>query len=242
MSLLEPRWRICLALDVGTADAAIDLARQVSPYVGLFKVGFELFVSEGPSIIARIREIGDVFLDLKFHDIPNTVAGATRAAVRMGVSFLNVHCAGGSAMLLAAADAAMGEADRLGALRPKVLAVTVLTSIDEAVLRNEILVGEELQTYVVHLAAMAKGSGIDGVIASPQEIGPLREACGGEFVIGTPGIRPPGSPPDDQRRTLSPGEAVHAGADFIVVGRPIRDAADPALAAAGMRAEIESVA
>jgi len=228
------RDRLCLALDLDSGDEAVKLAERVSPYVGLFKVGFQLFVSEGPSVLRRLGEAGGkVFLDLKFHDIPNTVGSAVRSATRLGASIINVHAYGGSRMIEAAVRAAR-QAEQSEGHRVLVLAVTVLTSLDEADLRRELRVEVPLGQYVVGLAQLAQSSGADGVIASPREVRAIRDACGGDFVIGTPGIRMPEAPPDDQRRTMTPAEAVAAGADFIVVGRPIVQAADPAAAARAM--------
>lgn len=215
---------VFVALDVPTQAAAVDLAQRLAPHVGGFKIGLELFTSCGPRIV---EEIGapDVFLDLKFHDIPNTVAGCSRAAARMGVKIFNVHCLGGSQMMRAAADAAKSENSSA-----KVIAVTILTSHDEASLRELGLEGSP-EENVVRLAELAQSSGLDGVVCSPLEIGKIRAACGDDFLIVTPGVRPATAELGDQKRVLTPQQALEAGADWLVVGRPITGAADPVAAA-----------
>lgn len=231
--------RLCLPLDVDSEAEALRLVSSLYEYVGLFKVGFQLFSSAGPAIVKRLVDAGGtVFLDLKFHDIPNTVAYASRVAVRLGVSAFNVHAAGGPQMLSAARTAAHEEAATLGLDSPKVLAVTVLTSIDSDTLRDHIGVSRPLLDYVTHLGIAARDAGLDGVIASPQETAALRTACGPDFMILTPGIRPPDSPADDQKRTLTPYEAIRQGATTLVVGRPIREAQDPVAAARAVLADI----
>ena len=187
----------------------------------------ELFTSQGPRIIETIHTIGSkVFLDLKYHDIPNTVAGAIRAATRLGVSLVDVHATGGTEMMRAAAEAAADEAAKAGTERPKILAITVLTSVSAAMLKGELQVDVTLPAQVEHLAKLAQDSGLDGAVASPQEINAIRQVCGRSFVILTPGIRLPGSGADDQQRIMTPREAVERGADYIVVGRPILRASD----------------
>ncbi len=225
--------RILVALDVESADQATTLADAVRGTVGGVKIGKQLFTAEGPAVVRALAERGDrVFLDLKFHDIPNTVAGAMASAVTTGAWMVNVHASGGRKMMQAAADASANTAARLGRQRPLVIAVTVLTSLDETQLR-ETGVTAALLDHVVHLAALAQQSGLDGVVASPQEIVAIRRACGPDFLVVTPGIRPHTNAPgtDDQSRTMGPAEAVRVGASYLVIGRPITAAADPRAAA-----------
>ncbi len=232
--------RILVALDVSTAPDALALADTLRGVVGGYKVGSQLFTSEGPSIVRALVERGDrVFLDLKFHDIPNTVAGAVAAATDLGVWMVNVHAAGGPAMLAAARQAAHEAAGRRGGTPPLVIAVTVLTSMDDATLR-EVGVNHTPIEQVERLARLTEEAGLDGVVASPQEVTAIRRACGPSFVVVTPGIRggTATSGPDDQRRTATPAGAVAAGSSFLVIGRPITGAADPRGAAQLMAEEI----
>ena len=225
--------RILVALDVDSAQQALSLADTLRGTVGGFKIGKQLFTAEGPSIVRTLAERGDrVFLDLKFHDIPNTVAGAVTSAVNTGAWMINVHAAGGRKMMEAAAAAARTAAQELRRARPVVIGVTVLTSLDQAQL-GETGVKASVLDHVVHLAMLAKASGLDGVVASPQEITAVRNACGPEFVVVTPGIRPATTSTvnDDQARTMGPAEAVSAGASYLVIGRPIIAAPDPRHAA-----------
>jgi orotidine-5'-phosphate decarboxylase len=217
------------ALDVDTAQAATTLAASLRGHVGGFKVGSHLFTAEGPGFVRELTARGDrVFLDLKYHDIPNTVASAVRAAARLGVWMLNVHASGGRGMMRAAREAAhQGEDGHV----PLVIAITVLTSFDGPSLAD---VGIERQViaHVEHLALLAQDAGLDGVVASPVETRRLRERCGPGFLIVTPGIRSgPRKAGDDQMRTMTAGEAVRAGANYLVVGRPLIAASDPAAAA-----------
>ena len=232
--------RILVALDVDSSIEATTLADLLRGSVGGFKIGKQLFTAEGPSIVRALSERGDrVFLDLKFHDIPNTVAGAVAASIATGAWMVNVHAAGGRKMMAAAAEAAATAAARQQRRRPLVIGVTVLTSLNEAEL-YETGVYRPVLDQVVHLARLAQDSGLDGVVASPQEIAAIRAACGTGFLIVTPGIRLQSSQPaaDDQARTLGPAEAVEAGASFLVVGRPITRATDPRAAAWQIAAEI----
>jgi orotidine-5'-phosphate decarboxylase len=220
---------LLVALDLDSAQAAREMADRLRGAVGGFKVGGQLFTSEGPGIVEELAGRGDrVFLDLKFHDIPNTVAGAVAAAVRLGVWMVNVHASGGAAMRRAAADSAHAEAHRRSLPVPLVVAVTVLTSLDEAAL-GEIGVPGRLLDHVERLALLARDAGLDGVVASPQEVALVRERCGSDFTIVTPGIRGGAavSGADDQQRTSRPAAALAAGASYLVVGRPIIAAADP---------------
>jgi len=223
---------LIVALDVDTTAEALSLAERLAPYAGAFKIGLQLFNSAGPDCVRMLRKMGaEVFVDLKLHDIPNTVAGASRALTRHGASIINVHAAGGREMMRAAAGAAADEAARLGLRRPLVIAVTVLTSIDQEVFSREMGIPGEIKERVASWALLAKEAGLDGVVASPLEITAVREACGPDFVIVTPGIRPSGAARGDQKRVMTPGEAVRLGATFLVVGRPITAAPDPAAVA-----------
>ena len=225
---------IIVALDLPSADAALALAERVAPTVGAFKIGKELFTSSGPDIVRRVRATGAaVFLDLKFHDIPNTVAKAVAAATRLDVQMLTVHASGGSEMLRAAEQAAQQTAAGLNRPAPLVLGVTVLTSSDGNTLR-EIGVPAEVPAQVERLARVAVSAGLRGLVCSPLEIGLLRGCLPREVQLVTPGIRTGTEKADDQKRTLSPGEALAAGADWLVIGRPIYAAPDPRAAAEAM--------
>jgi orotidine-5'-phosphate decarboxylase len=223
---------ILVALDVESAGKAIELADALRGSVGGFKIGKQLFTAAGPAIVRELTSRGDrVFLDLKFHDIPNTVAGAVQSAVATGAWMVNVHASGGGAMMKAAADAARKTAASLGRPRPVVIAVTVLTSMDDKTLAD-VGVTRGMLDQVVYLARLAKDSGLDGVVASPQEVKAIREACGSDFQIVTPGIRPADQQgKDDQARTLTPAEAMAAGSTYLVIGRPITAAPNPREAA-----------
>ena len=230
--MISPRDRLIVALDVPDAAAARALARRLAGEVGMFKVGSQLFTAAGPAIVRELVADGQrVFLDLKFHDIPNTVAGATAAAVELGVSLLTIHAAGGSAMIAAAAEAARGTSTR-------VLAITVLTSLDAAAL-EAIGMGGGIEGTVLRLARLAAEAGAHGVVASPHEALALREARGAGFLLVTPGIRPSGAALGDQSRAATPAAALSDGADYLVVGRPITATADPVAAARAVVAEME---
>lgn len=215
---------VFVALDVAEQTAAVELSSRLMPHVGGIKIGLELFTSCGPGIVEKIGP-GDVFLDLKFHDIPNTVAGCSRAAARMGVKIFNVHCLGGSDMMRAAADAARAENPAT-----KIIGVTILTSHDGASLQQLGLSGD-VETNVLRLAELAQQSGLDGVVCSPLEIGQIRSHCGDDFLIVTPGVRPASAEVHDQKRVTTPQAALDAGASWLVVGRPITAANDPVVAA-----------
>src|SRR4051812_25179612 len=223
---------ILVALDVESAGKAIELADALRGSVGGFKIGKQLFTAAGPAMVRELTARGDrVFLDLKFHDIPNTVAGAIQSAVATGAWMVNVHASGGAAMMQAAAEAARKTAESLGRPRPLVIAVTVLTSMDDKTLAD-VGVARGMLEQVVHLAKLAKESGLDGVVASPHEVKAIRAACGSDFQIVTPGIRPADQQgKDDQARTLTPAEAMAAGSSYLVIGRPITAAPNPREAA-----------
>jgi len=228
---------ILVALDVESAARAVELANLLRGSVGGFKIGKQLFTAAGPAMVRELTSRGDrVFLDLKFHDIPNTVAGAIQSAVSTGAWMVNVHCSGGSAMMKAAAEAATKAAAKASQPRPLVIGVTVLTSMTDEALK-EIGITTPMLDQVVRLATLAKTSGLDGVVASPQEVRAIRNACGAGFEIVTPGIRPAAlqgtlqQGKDDQARTMTPAEAIDAGATYLVIGRPITGAPDPKSAA-----------
>ena len=231
--------RLIVALDVETLADAERMVDRLQGLATRFKIGSQLFTAAGPAAVEAIQKRGaEVFLDLKFHDIPNTVAGAAREATRMGVLMFNVHASGGRAMMTAAAEGAATAARELGGRRPIVLAVTVLTSLDRAALGRELGVADSVEGHVLHLAALAAAAGLDGCVASPNEIGALRTSRGAGWVIVTPGVRPAGSAAGDQSRIATPGVAGSAGAHYLVVGRPITAAADPARAAEAVLREM----
>jgi orotidine-5'-phosphate decarboxylase len=230
---MTPKDRVIVALDVDTADQARALVDRLSGRVGMFKVGSQLFTAAGPDPVRWLVGRGErVFLDLKYHDIPNTVAHGVAAAVRLGVSLVTVHALGGRAVLEAAVTARQGSDTRL-------LAITILTSHDDDSL-SEIGVAGPVDAAVRRLALLAREAGVDGVVCSPHEATLIREACGQEPLIVTPGIRPAGSEKGDQARPATPAAALAAGADYIVVGRPITAAPDPAAAAEAIVAEVET--
>lgn len=241
---LEARDRIICALDVDNAYRAIQLVGQLRGHVHAFKVGLELVTATGVQIFDKLRDAGAnrLFYDAKLHDIPNTVTGAMRGVVGLGVWCVTVHATGGLAMLSAAVQTARREAKESGIAPPKVLAVTVLTSIDQAALGNELHVALPLAEYVASLAGMAREAGCDGVIASPHEIATVRAAVPSpDFLVVTPGVRPAGSDRGDQARVMTPRQAVEGGASYLVIGRPIVAATDPIQAAEAIVAEIAAV-
>lgn len=237
---LETKDRLIVALDLPDLASARRLAELLQPTVSCFKIGHQLFTAAGPEAVRMVKDLGArVFLDLKYHDIPNTVAQAVASAIHLGVDIINLHAWGGIPMMKAAAEAAQS---RGGAGQKKVLilAVTVLTSIDQNTLNETLgLPASKIEDQVIHLARQARLAGLDGVVASPREIKLLRQHLGPDFVILTPGIRSSESPPDDQQRTAAPAEAVAWGADFIVVGRPITQSPDPVQAATKIIEEME---
>ena len=239
----HPRSSLIVALDFDSLSSATKFAKQLSDLVGMFKIGNQLFTAAGPAAVKEISALGPgIFLDLKFHDIPNTVAGAVLSAAAMsGVQLINVHALGGRAMLEAAVQA-ISAGVPMGADRPRLLAVTVLTSMDQKSMR-ETGIGGPPKARVLKLARMAKELGVDGVVASVQEAKAIRKACGREFLIVTPGVRRKekngeAARRDDQSRTATPTEAIKAGADYLVVGRPILTAEDPRAAAQAIVDEI----
>jgi orotidine-5'-phosphate decarboxylase len=231
--------KLIIALDVETAARARELFAALRPHAGMFKVGSQLFTAAGPEIVREITAAGSrVFLDLKFHDIPNTVAAASREATRLGVTLFNVHAFGGREMMRRAAEAAAETAEREGLQRPSVLAVTVLTSAD-AVTLGEMGLPFTPEAQATLLARLASSCGLDGVVASAHEIRQVRSVVNREgFLVVTPGVRQKSAAPDDQRRVVSPAEAVRAGADYIVMGRTILNAPDPATTAREVSEEI----
>jgi orotidine-5'-phosphate decarboxylase len=228
--------KLCLALDFPTRQEILAAARRFGPQVGWLKIGLEAFVSEGPGLVAEVARSAKVFLDLKFHDIPNTVAGAVAAAQRCGASLLNVHASGGREMLLAARRA-LSE----GPGRPRLVAVTLLTSLDAKALADLPMAGHP-EGIARRLAVLAKDCGLDGVVCSPTDLPAIRSVCGPEFLTVVPGIRPAGTEALDQKRVATPREALAAGADILVVGRPVTAAPDPDAALEGLLDEIESLA
>jgi len=229
--MAEPRDRLLVALDVERLDAADALMERLAGEVTGCKIGNQLFTAAGPVAIERALKRGfRVFLDLKYHDIPNTVGGAVREATRLGAFIVNVHASGGAAMLRAAAEAATNASKELAVPRPLVIGVTVLTSLDRRALETEVGVGGSVEAHVLRLAEQARAAGLDGCVASPREITLLRNALGRAWVIVTPGVRP-AERDDDQVRVATPAAAIAAGADYVVVGRPITAATDPAAAA-----------
>lgn len=228
--MTAPNPIIC-ALDTQDTATATTLATSLKPHIGAVKLGLEFFTANGPSGIRAVREIGmPVFLDLKFHDIPNTVAGAVRSAIQLDVFMLTIHAGGGKDMMRAAMDAAKETADKLGKPAPLVVGVTVLTSMNQQDI-DAIGFERAINTQVLRLAQLAESSGLDGIVCSPLEIDAVRKTCSPSLKLVVPGIRPAGSDAHDQQRILTPREALLKGADYLVIGRPITGHADPSLAA-----------
>lgn len=239
MSLEKAQEKVIFALDVSGFAEIERWAATLSGKVGMFKIGKQLFTACGPEAVRMIRKHGgEVFLDLKYHDIPNTVAMATLEAARLGAKLSNLHALGGYEMMARTMEALHKE--HKGACQTKVLAVTILTSSNEETLRG-IGIEHSVPDMVVRLAKLAKAAGVDGVVASPQEVALIREACGNDFLIVTPGVRPIFASADDQKRIMTPAEAVSQGADYLVIGRPIAAAADPVKAADLIAEEIAAV-
>jgi orotidine-5'-phosphate decarboxylase len=227
--------KVILALDVSSAKQALDLVRALHDLVGMFKVGSQLFMAEGPPVVREIiRNHGKVFLDLKFHDIPNTVTHAAVEAAHLGVSMMTIHASGGRVMMQSVSKTLH---DQFGSKRPAVVAITVLTSFDTKAL-FEIGLERPIEEQVVHLARFAQDCGIDGIVCSPREIRVVRKSVNPGFKIVTPGIRMPDQSVNDQQRTATPQDAIASGADYIVVGRAVTDSPDPR---AAMQRLIDSI-
>jgi orotidine-5'-phosphate decarboxylase len=239
MNTMKRETELIVALDFEKLQSALDFVETAGDSVTWYKVGSQLFCSAGPAAVAALKAKGKkVFLDLKFHDIPNTVSSAVAEAVKLGADMVNVHASGGREMMMAAVKAASDNST--AGKRPLIIAVTVLTSMDGAAL-TEVMNRSDVYTpsvHVPHLAKLAKESGMDGVVASAHEIDLIRSACGGDFVLVIPGIRPADSSTDDQKRVMTPRQAAEKGANFIVVGRPVLKAKNPAEAARAIKAEM----
>lgn len=228
---MTPNKRLIVALDVDTEEKALTLIAKLKDDVGSFKIGLELFSSCGPSIVEKAKNKGcSIFLDLKLHDIPTTVAKTAASLTRLGVDIINVHALGGYDMMKKAAEAVADEAKKLKITKPKLIAVTILTSMDENSLKK-IGIFDTMENQVLKLALLARDAGLDGVVASPSEVKSIRKKLEKDFLIVTPGVRPSWAAADDQKRVATPKEAIDDGADFIVIGRPITEAPDPAIAA-----------
>ncbi|NIZ00929.1 orotidine-5'-phosphate decarboxylase [Thalassospira lucentensis] len=235
---ISPKDRIFCAIDTTDLDRAIDLASKLSGVIGGAKLGKEFFAAHGPQGVQAVAKVGmPVFLDVKYHDIPNTVAGAIRAVSPMGLKIVNVHAAGGMEMMQRAGDAAREAAAKAGVEAPWVIAVTILTSMDQNDLDDVGLKGP-IEDRVVKLAELTQKAGLDGIVCSAQEITPVRAACGPDFKLITPGIRPAWAASDDQKRIVTPKDAVAMGSDVLVIGRPITKAEDPVDAAKRIVAEL----
>lgn len=249
---ITPRNRVLVAIDTPDAERATVLSRQLAGHVGGLKLGLEFFNANGPQGVRQVTRAAPeetprgmpatqqrIFLDLKFHDIPNTVAGAVRSVMPLGPSILNVHASGGKAMMKAALDAANFEAEQMGCIRPMMIAVTVLTSLD---VDDLTAVGQHSNPadQAVRLAGLAQAAGMDGVVCSSNEIKAIRAECGPNFKLIVPGIRPIGTAAGDQKRVVTPAKALTEGADFLVIGRPITGAKDPVAAADAIIAEMEA--
>ncbi len=234
-----PQNQLIVALDVEDLAAANELITALSDDVKWFKIGNQLFTAVGSASIKLLREAEkNIFLDLKFHDIPNTVASAVASGTSIGANMINLHASGGLDMMRAAAEAAEQQASELGVPKPTLLGVTVLTSIDEANFQRDFATQRKLENQVAYLAELSQQAGLEGVVASPLEIGLIRKVCGSDFVIVTPGVRPAWASSNDQQRVMTPAEAISAGADYIVVGRPITAADNPCQAAGTILQEI----
>jgi orotidine-5'-phosphate decarboxylase len=237
---MDPKDRILVGIDTADRARAETLIRSLKGRVGGIKIGKEFFTAQGPQVVREVVGDEKLFLDLKFHDIPNTVAGAVRSSLCMKPRIINVHASGGPAMMTAAGQAAREEAGTLGVPKPLVIAVTVLTSLDDEDLRAVGQLGP-VSAQVERLAALAQACGLDGVVCSPHEIASLRALCGPDFKLIVPAIRPSWAAAGDQKRIMTPAEAVSIGADYIVIGRPITSAEDPAEAADKISTELTNL-
>ena len=236
----EIRQKLVLALDVEEIEEAKKLVDELSPYIGTFKVGLQLFCGYGLEIVEYIKnKNSDFFLDVKLHDIPNTVEKASYNVIKNGANFFNVHATGGVEMMKAAKKGAMEAAEKYGKKKPLVLAVTVLTSISQEVLTNELSNNKTVEEFVIQLAKNAKLAGLDGVVASAKELKAIKKELGDDFIVLTPGIRPAWSAKDDQQRIATPSSAIADGADFIVLGRAVTKAQDKVEAMKKIYQEIE---
>ena len=234
------RHQLIVALDVEDLAAANRLVTTLSDEVKWFKIGKQLFTAVGPTSVKLLHEAKrNIFLDLKFHDIPNTVAGAVASGAKLGANMINMHASGGLEMMRAAAEAAEKQASELGIPKPILLGVTVLTSVNEATFQRDFGTQRKLEDQVAYLAELSQEAGLDGVVASPLEIELIRKVCGDDFVILTPGVRPAWAASNDQQRVMAPTEAIDAGADYIVVGRPITAVDNPREAARRILQEID---
>ncbi|MFA5161824.1 MAG: orotidine-5'-phosphate decarboxylase [Elusimicrobiales bacterium] len=232
---MKPQDKLIVALDYSDEKPALELARRLEGKAGAFKVGSQLFTARGPHVVEKLRAMGfEVFLDMKYHDIPNTVAGAAAAAAELGVFMMTMHASGGAEMMLRAREAVEKAAP---GRTPLLIAITALTSMNAGAWESIGMAGD-VKTAVIRLARLAQASGMDGAVSSPEETAALRAALGADFRLITPGIRPAGSAAQDQKRIASPAAAVAAGADYLVVGRPVTQAADPAKACDEILAEI----
>ncbi|MEW5705187.1 MAG: orotidine-5'-phosphate decarboxylase [Actinomycetota bacterium] len=238
MRVPDPKERLIVALDVDSKEAALSICQKIGNQAAFYKVGLQLFLAEGPEVVQALKNQGvKVFLDLKLHDIPNQVAGACRKIVKMGVDMTTVHTMGGFDMMQAAAEAIKQSSQELGVLPPILLGVTILTSLNQK-RAGEIGITGLISEQVVNLAALAKESGLDGVVASPHETGSIRQKIGDDFIIVTPGIRSSDDATQDQKRVMSACDAIKEGASYLVVGRPIIGADNPANAVAKITSEI----
>jgi len=232
--------RIIVALDLSNYDEAKELLNKLVPIAQWFKIGPQLFTRLGPNIIREIKDKGKkLFLDLKFHDIPNTVARASEAAVEMGVDMFNIHVSGGLEMMRTTAEAVKSKASELKIEKPILLGVTILTSLDETSFQRNFNSSNSLNDQITYMARLAQRAGLDGVVASPREIKIIKNACGEDFIVVTPGVRPDWSSQDDQARTMTPQQALAQGADYVVIGRPIYRATEPVSAMARVIQEVE---